>query len=584
VASKITTFLKELKRRKVYAVAVVYVAAAAGILGIAEPALGEAGWEDIRIPVVALLLIGFPVALVLAWAYEVKPESPPPEQAQRPEPGVSPALRSAVSQTLGSAETRERSVVTSTDPRTSIVVLPFDNMSPDPNDAYFSDGLTEEIIADLSAIRSLRVISRSSAMVFKGTQKDVRTIGRELNVQYVIEGSVRKAGDDLRITAQLIEAQTDTHIWAEKYDGVFGDVFGFQEEVAQAIVEALNLTLSTDEEARLADHPIQDPRALECYLRARQEIWKWTEASLDRAIQQLQLGLELVGENPLILFGLGYTQVQYVNFGLHLGEEIDEALDRAEEYAAKILEIEPSSPNAHCILGMTKYKRGDSGGTVDHFKAALAGDPTNRDALLFLSIIYGNAGRFDEAMRLGEEFLKIEPLDSLGNMLIGWCNLQKGEIETALADYLRVLEMDPENLYNRYVRGWTLALAGRSGEAMEVLEPMASRQPEHFPGWFASLALAALRGDREEVERYASMDFQSAAERDEHWSLFLAHSYALVNENDKAMPWLENAVDRGLINHPFISQQDPLLENLRGDERFERLMERVKHEWENFEV
>jgi TolB-like protein len=153
--------------------------------------------------------------------------------------------------------------------RKSIVVLPFDNMSADPGDAYFSDGLTEEIITNLAHISSLRVISRSSAMVLKGTQKDVRTIGRELDVRFVLEGSVRKAGDDLRITAQLIDAESDAHVWAEKYDGVLEDVFGMQEKVARGIAHALKIRLAAPESERMAHRPFGDIQTYDYYLRAR---------------------------------------------------------------------------------------------------------------------------------------------------------------------------------------------------------------------------------------------------------------------------------------------------------------------------
>jgi len=144
-------------------------------------------------------------------------------------------------------------------------------MSPDPDQEYFSDGLTEEIITDLSKIHTLRVISRTSAMRLKGTEKDIKKIGKELNVGYVLEGSVRKAGNNIRITAQLIDATSDSHIWAEKYSGTLEDVFDIQERVSRSIVDALKLKLSPEEDQRIAQRPIDNVHAYECYLKARYE-------------------------------------------------------------------------------------------------------------------------------------------------------------------------------------------------------------------------------------------------------------------------------------------------------------------------
>jgi TolB-like protein len=148
----------------------------------------------------------------------------------------------------------------------SIVVLPFENMSPEKENEYFSDGLTEEIITDLSQIKKLQVISRTSAMQLKGTDKNIKTIGRELNVQYVLEGSVRKHGNNLWITAQLIDADNDIHLWAEKYRGTMDDVFDIQEKVSRSIADALKLKLSPEEYKRIAERPIADIKAYECYL------------------------------------------------------------------------------------------------------------------------------------------------------------------------------------------------------------------------------------------------------------------------------------------------------------------------------
>jgi TolB-like protein/Tfp pilus assembly protein PilF len=187
----------------------------------------------------------------------------------------------------------------------SIAVLPFGNLSPDPDNEFFADGLTEEVIADLSVIRALRVISRTSAMHFKGTNKDLRAIARELDVRYVLEGSVRRAGTSLRVTAQLIDAEHDSQMWAEKYAGSIEDVFAIQEEISRKIVNALQLRL-TDAEARgIAERPIDNAAAYDCYLRARYEVYRFTAEGLDRAKQLVDAGLKLIGENPLLLAARG---------------------------------------------------------------------------------------------------------------------------------------------------------------------------------------------------------------------------------------------------------------------------------------
>ena len=212
----------------------------------------------------------------------------------------------------------------------SIAVLPFTNLSTDPENEYFADGLTDEVTADLSKVRALRVTSRTSAMTFKGTAKDCKTIARELGVRYVLEGSVRRAGRRLRITAQLVDASTDHHLWADKYDGGVEDVFAFQERLARVIVDALELELSADEARRLGERAIGSLPAYECYLRARHEGWRWRQDAIDRAVKLLRDGLAIVGENAVLYAALGLAHLQYREAGLDLG---DGPLDEAERCA-----------------------------------------------------------------------------------------------------------------------------------------------------------------------------------------------------------------------------------------------------------
>jgi len=224
----------------------------------------------------------------------------------------------------------------------SIVVLPFDNLSPDPDQEYFADGLTEEIISDLAKIRELRVISRNSAIKLKDTDKDTRTIGREFGVQYLLEGSVRKAGNNLRITAQLIEAANDRHLWAEKYGGTLDDVFDIQEQVSGSIVDALRLELGPASDGRPLKRPIENVHAYECYLRARQENYRFTEEGCDRALELIRTGLELAGDNAALQALMGLVYWQYINIGVNPAE-FDGYLEKAEKCANRALELDPTS-------------------------------------------------------------------------------------------------------------------------------------------------------------------------------------------------------------------------------------------------
>jgi TolB-like protein len=190
----------------------------------------------------------------------------------------------------------------------SVVVLPFANLSPDPDTEFLADGFTEEAISDLSGIRSLKVISRTSAMRLKGADKDATTIASDLGVRYVVEGSVRRSGDVLRVTARLVDAEADMQLWSNRCSGVTSDIFSIQERVARGIVEALSVTLTPQEAQALAVHHVTNPRAYESYLRARSAIWSFNPDSLRAAQRHLENALALVGDNELLLAALGHAR------------------------------------------------------------------------------------------------------------------------------------------------------------------------------------------------------------------------------------------------------------------------------------
>ena len=463
----------------------------------------------------------------------------------------------------------------------SLVVLPFDNISPEKENEYFSDGLTEEIITDLSQIKELQVISRTSAIQLKGTDKDLKTIGRQLAVKYVLEGSVRKQGNNLRITAQLIDAENDVHLWAEKYSGTMDDVFDIQEKVSRSIADALKVKLSPEENEKIADRPIENVKAYECYLQARQEIWSFTEEGLERALQLIQNGLKIVGDNALLYAAKGTAYWLYVNAGIKPGEEF---IQKTEECVNRIFELNPDSAHGYFLKGAIQVNRGNMREAVGDLKLALSLDPNNADAMLQLARVYASCGQISAASSLVKKLLEIDPLNVITYSLPGYLDILEGKFEEAPESYQKMALMDPHSPVSLLFYAWSLTFAGQNEEAYALIDQLA----ENAPGTvYASLGLFtkyALQGKKKEALDVVTPQLENAAKGVEYLSRDMAHGYALIDEKEKALDWLENAVARGFIAYPFLNRYDPFLENIRGEERYKKLMERVKYRWENFKV
>jgi TolB-like protein/Flp pilus assembly protein TadD len=571
VASKLSSFLAELKRRKVYSVGVGYLVVGAVLAGAANDVLPRVGAsEQVVSWVIVLLLLGFPVALILAWFFEVKSEGRTPEEPQE-------------TKADGSSETELASDRTTTDQRKSIVVLPFDNMSPDPGDSYFCEGLTEEIITHLSHIRSLRVISRTSAMALKGTKKNTGTIAEELGVQFVLEGSVRKAGEDLRITAQLIDAPVDEHLWAETFDGVLEDVFDIQESVSRSIVESLRLTISPDESQRLADRPIEDLQTYECYLKSREEFWRWDEEGLERALTIIQNGLEILGERELLYVALGTVHAQYIHFGL--GKRKDEShLQKAEECVEKVFSFNPESPEGHYLKGFTQWWRGEQADAARHLKKALSLDPNHSDALVWLGWIYAISGKGSLARPLLSRARQVDPLNFSVYGHTSGSELMEGDFPAALETLRRCEQLHPESPFIWVNLAFWLVYSGRIAEAREYIEHLQTNTPESAWAHLGLFLRHALDGDREKALESVSDRLRAATEWNEIYPLWMAGCYALIDEREEAIDWIEEAVRWGCKAYRYLNEYDPLLENVRGEPRFKKLMEDVKHRSETFEV
>jgi serine/threonine protein kinase/TPR repeat protein len=462
----------------------------------------------------------------------------------------------------------------------SIVVLPFDNMSPDPEQEYFCDGMTEEIISDLSKVQALKVISRSSAMTFKGTKKKINTIAQEVKVQYVLEGSVRKAGNSLRITAQLIEAANDIHLWAEKYSGTMDDVFDIQETVSRSIVEALQLKLSPEENRRMSERPIENVPAYELYLKAYAEILTFNEEAIERAIRYLKNALNIVGDNALLHSGLAFAYGNLVN----IGAKQEEYLVKAEDHVKKALAIDPECPKAHVFLGAIYMVKGSILKSARQLKKALEITPDDSFALASLVQDYVLLGKMPDAESLCERVLQIDPLDFPPNVAQVLLPFYSGQYDKALKGSRRLYDMFPENSFSRWFYALILTYNNQYDKAFSIIDQSAEREPGSGITKLGLMLKYGLQGEKDKVFQEMTHDFQKTCQRDPGNSHHLAGVFALLDEKEEALNWLESAVNGGLINYPLLNEQDPFLENIRSEPRFKKLMERVKHEWENIEV
>ena len=462
----------------------------------------------------------------------------------------------------------------------AVVVLPFDDLSPERDQEYFSDGLTEEIISDLSNVRALRVISRSSAMTFKGTKKTIPEIARQLNVRYVLEGSVRKAANKLRITAQLIDATNDAHLWAEKYSGTLDDVFDIQEKVSRAIVGALKVELSSEEERDISERPIDNVRAYECYHKAMAEVIKLTADSMRGAIQYLQDALNVIGDNALLYSAMAFAHLQLVNVGAEHGE----CLRKAEEFAKKAVTLDPRCVKAYAVLGWiamwANWREAHN-----YFKKARRISPDDTHMLQGLASFYvSEVGKIAAALPLCERLVQIDPLDFVTKWLQGGIHFYNGQYNLALSRFRASLDLSPENPICRFYCAVTLASLGQFDDAVSIIDQAPNATDVNAFARLGRILKYSILKDRDKAFGELTPDFLDTCHRDCTFSHHLAGMLALLGDRNEALNWLENAYDRGFINYPLLSERDPLLVTIRDEERFKKLMERVKYEWEHFEV
>jgi TolB-like protein len=463
----------------------------------------------------------------------------------------------------------------------SIAVLPFNSPKSDAQDDYFAEGLTEEVTSALAKVHALRVTSRRSAAIFRNTSAGARDIAERLGVHYLVEGSVRRVGNRLRVCAQLIDARQDVHRWAGTYDGTIDDVFSIQEQLARRIVDALALRLTAAEEQHLSERAISNLPAYECYLQARHDMWRWRRDSIDRAVQLLRQALALIGENARLYGALGLAHLQYREAGIDLSEQ---PLVEADTCASKLFSLKDHSASGWQLRGWIAYSRGHIQDAVRDLKVAVALEPNNSDTLLLLCNCYLISGRVVAARPLLTRLLAVDPLTPITRCMPGYAELMEGHLEAAINPYRQMFEMDQSNPMARLFLVWVLLLNRRHDEVGELLKAIPPDQRATLPGRLSFFLARAAGGRLDEAEAELTPQIEAIARATDVFPRLLAEGFAFAGLRESAIKWLKVAIDRGFVNYPFLSRHDPSLEGLRGDSAFKALLETARHQWERFEA
>ena len=461
---------EEVKRRKVVRVAVVYSVVAWLLVEIAatvEAPLSLPGWLDTF--VIVLVVIGFPLALILSWAYDLTPtgiERTKNLESSDENPPESPA---SVSQ-----EQESQLIVLPY----SLAVLPFANMSDDPEQEYFSDGLTEDVITDLSLIPGLFVIARNSTFTYKGKSVDIRQLGQEMGVRYVLEGSVRRSGNQVRITAQLIEAASGHHLWAKKYDRGLENVFAVQDELTREIVTALDVELISGERGRHQRDRVKKPEAREALYRGMAEFYKFDETNHAQAKKFFEQFTRL--EPDSILGYVWQAQMCQMEIFMGWGEDTDSSLKNMETLLAKALKIDDRDPLALGHAGMHQLFLGNHDQSIAFAKQALAEAPGMDSPYYSL----GWFQMFNETPLEGIENLKramrLSPIvTGSRSTILGTAYRNAGQLELAVATLENTVKRFPAFVSGRVALTSCYVLMGKDQEAKQEAREVLRRDPSY---------------------------------------------------------------------------------------------------------
>ena len=584
---KIDSFFAELRRRNVYKVAIAYIVGGWALSqGIAQvfPVFDIPNWV-IRL-IVLLIIIGLPIALVLAWTLEITPEGIKRTETADAMPAATRkkkhawiyvvVIGAAISIGLfflGRYSAGNKAASPAGISNKSIAVLPFDNLSRDPDNAYFAEGVQDEILTRLAKVADLKVISRTSTQHFKSTPDNLPQIAKQLGVAHILEGSVQKSGEQVRVNVQLINALTDAHLWGDTYDRKLTDIFAVESEIAKTIAETLQARLTGSEKTLITKTPTVNPEAYELYLKGRFFWNKRTGADLLKSIDYFKQAVEKDQKYALAYAGLADAYVLLPPYG---AASPSESFPQAEAAARKALELDDTLAEAHTSLGQVLlFYDLDFAGSTMEFERALSLDPNYATAHHW----YGGGGpllalgQFDRAIKEGKRAVELDPLSLINNADLGWLYFNARRYNEAEAQARKTLEMDSHFYLAHYYLGEVLQLKGQLTEAIAEYKKAAELDDDPFVLGLLAQAYAKL-GQRDEALKMLGQLQELATRR-----YVTSYSFALVHialgEKDKAIDWLERAYrDRAGPDIALI-KVDPFLDPLRGHPRFEALVQKI---------
>ena len=582
-------FFAELKRRNVYKVAVAYIVAGWALSqGIAQ-VLPVFDIPNLVIRLIVLLIIvGLPVALILAWMFEMTPEGIKRTATADAMPAAARSKKHTWIYVVviaglfsiglfflgrysaGNKESGRPPATAKSLPQKSIAVLPFDNLSRDPDNAYFAEGVQDEILTRLAKVADLKVISRTSTQHFKSAPENLPQIAKQLGVTNILEGSVQKAADQVRVNVQLINAITDAHVWADTYDRKLTDIFAVESEIAKNIAETLQARLSGSEKTSIAKTPTVNPEAYELYLKGRFFWNKRTGTDLRKAIDYFNQAIAKDPNYALAYVGLADS---YLLLSSYAAVSPAESLPPARSALKKALELDDSLAEAHASFGLLTTLELDLHRALDELKRAVELKPNYATAHHWLALAHLTLAQFDSAISEAKRAIELDPLSLVINADTSWIYFSARRYDEAEAQVRKTLEIGPQFFLAHYYLGEVLQFKAHLSEA--IAEFQKAFELNNDPYSLAMLGQAYGRnGQRDEAQKIL------ARLNEEAKSHYVApYALALVQiglgDKDRAIEELDHAYREQETNYLFGIKADPMLDDLRGDPRFEALVRRV---------